>query len=128
MAFWLDSSLFSPSHPFRYPLLASLFNSLHAYPLLVVVRATWVGLACNRLLPVAQVGREIAKTRMLSCHSRDLVPWAAMILDKTFQLVTQCCFGALGLGLLLVFRFDQATFLLALAGIGLLSLPAFTYP
>ena len=39
-----------------------------------------------------------------------------MILDKTFQLVTQCCFGALGLGLLLAFRFDQATFRLALAG------------
>ena len=24
----------------------AFFNSLHAYPLLVVVRATWVGLAC----------------------------------------------------------------------------------
>ena len=74
------------------------------------------------------MGGEIAKARMLSCSSWDLVPWVGMILDKIFQLVTQCCFGALGLGLLLVFRFDQATFLLALAGIGLLSLPAFTYP
>ena len=50
-----------------------------------------------------------------------------MILDKTFQLVTQCCFGALGLALLLAFRFDQATFRLALAGIGLLSLLAFGF-
>ena len=50
-----------------------------------------------------------------------------MILDKTFQLVTQCCFGVLGPGLLLVFRFDQATFLLALAGIGLLLLLAFVF-
>ena len=117
MAFWLDSSLFSPSYPFRCPFLESLFCSQHAYPLPGVVRATWVGLACNWLLPVAQVGGEIAKARMLSSPSRDLVPWAAMILDKTFQLVTQCCFGALGLGLLLAFRFDQATFRLALAGI-----------
>ena len=119
-----------------YFLLPTLFAALswkaffcaqHAYPLPGVVRATWVGLACNWLLPVAQVGGEIAKARMLSSPSRDLIPWAAMILDKTFQLVTQCCFGALGLTLLLAFRFDQATFRLALAGIGLLSLLAFGF-
>ena len=57
-----------------------------------------MGRPCLQLAsPVAQVGGEIAKARMLS-SSPDLIPWAAMILDKTFQLVTQCCFGALGLG------------------------------
>jgi putative membrane protein len=63
--------------------------------------ATWVGLACNWLLPVAQIGGELVKARLLSRPELDAEPWSTMVLDKTFQVITQIFFTMLGLGILM---------------------------
>ena len=70
--------------------------------------ASWIGLACNWLLPVAQIGGELAKARLLAKPDEDIEPWATMVIDKTFQVLTQVCFAFLGLVLLMFHRMDKA--------------------
>lgn len=70
--------------------------------------ASWIGLACNWLLPVAQIGGEIAKARLIAKPDEDIEPWATMVIDKTFQVLTQVCFALLGLVLLMFHRMDKA--------------------
>jgi putative membrane protein len=102
----------------------AFFAYPQSYSVIKVVMASWVGLACNWLLPVAQVGGELAKARLLSTPSEDIEPWAAVVLDKTFQLITQCLFALIGVVLLLAFYFDQAALEWSLAGIVFLALLA----
>ena len=73
-----------------------------------VFYASWIGLACNWLLPVAQIGGELAKARLLAKPEEDIEPWATMVIDKTFQVLTQLCFAFLGLALLMFHRLDKA--------------------
>jgi hypothetical protein len=56
--------------------------------------ASWIGLACNWLLPVAQIGGELVKARLLAKPNKDIEPWATMVIDKTFQVLTQICFAS----------------------------------
>jgi putative membrane protein len=73
-----------------------------------VFYASWIGLACNWLLPVAQIGGELAKARLLAKPDEDIEPWATMVIDKTFQVLTQLCFALFGLLLLMFHRMDKA--------------------
>ena len=73
--------------------------------------ASWIGLACNWLLPVAQIGGELVKARLLAKPNEDIEPWATMVIDKTFQVLTQICFAPLGLVLLMFHRWDKAVFI-----------------
>ena len=64
---------------------------------------TWIGLAINWLLPVAQIGGEFAKVRWLRQRG---VPGAqagaAVIIDKTVQAFSQIVYTLIGLSLLLL--------------------------
>jgi len=62
---------------------------------------TWVGLGVNWLLPVAQVGGELLRARLL--HKRHFslgVSLASVVGDKTLQAMTQGLYTLIGLTLL----------------------------
>lgn len=67
----------------------------------VTVHLTWIGIAVNRLLPVAQVGGEVVKVRLLRKRGGDgRTATATVVADKTVQAATQAGYALVGLGLL----------------------------
>lgn len=64
--------------------------------------ATWIGQSINWLLPVAQIGGEIAKVNLLAKRKYPLTTIAATAIgDKTLQVVSQAIYTVLGIGLLI---------------------------
>jgi len=64
------------------------------------VRATWIGLAINWLLPVAQVGGEVVKARLLVRRGAATdAAVASVVVDKTLQVATQIMFTVVGVAL-----------------------------
>lgn len=72
-------------------------------PFGLILRTTWIGLAINWLLPVAQVGGEVIRARLLILH-RFPVPAAvaSVTVDQTVQLATQFAYALIGLALMAV--------------------------
>ncbi len=66
-------------------------------------RATWIGLAVNWLLPVAQIGGEIAKARLLIGAGRPAtLISASVVADQTLQVVSQILFSLAGFALIML--------------------------
>jgi putative membrane protein len=62
----------------------------------------WIGEAVNNLLPVAQVGGELARVRLAMLAGAETSRAAATVLaDVTFGALTQMLFALIGVGLLL---------------------------
>lgn len=62
----------------------------------------WIGEAVNNLLPVAQVGGELARVRLTMLAGVETSRAAATVLaDMTFGALTQMLFALIGIGLLL---------------------------
>ena len=62
----------------------------------------WIGEAVNNLLPVAQVGGELARVRLAMLAGVETSRAAATVLaDVTFGALTQMLFALIGIGLLL---------------------------
>lgn len=75
-----------------------LFTSSAAPGLVDLARASWIGLSVNWLLPVAQVGGEIVKARLIIQRGAHIaVAGASVVVDKTLQAGTQLFYGLLGL-------------------------------
>lgn len=69
-------------------------------PFSVTYYTTWIGLAVNWLLPVATVGGEVVRVRLLAKRGFALpVTAASAVADKTLQVATQVVYALLGLGL-----------------------------
>lgn len=67
----------------------------------------WVGTSINELLPVAQVGGEIVRARLLTKKGTGgPLAGATVVVDLTLGLMTQMCVAGLGLGLLLAHQTD----------------------
>lgn len=65
------------------------------------LHGTWVGFGVNWLLPVAMVGGEAAKVRLMHRRGMDAgIGAATVVVDKTVQVGTQGLFAVVGLGLL----------------------------
>ena len=65
------------------------------------VLARWIGEAINILLPVAQVGGDIVRGRVLTFYGATArLATASVVVDLTLQIVTQLIFTLIGLGLL----------------------------
>lgn len=63
---------------------------------------TWIGLSVNWLLPVAQVGGDLLRARLLSLGGANgAAAGASVVVDKTIQAVAQVAFSLLGLILLI---------------------------
>lgn len=90
--------------------------------------ATWVGLAVNWLLPVAQIGGELARARLLSARN---VPsecaLASVVGDKTLQVFSQALYTSSGLLLLVATRSEVAFGFGACLGVLLMGALAFLF-
>ncbi len=89
----------------------------------LIIYATWIGLAINWLLPVAQIGGELVKTQLLIKKGYSFSNTAASTLgDQTLQIATQALYALLGFGLFLYQWQDLKLIIAILGGIFYLSL------
>jgi putative membrane protein len=78
----------------------------------------WIGASVNALLPVAQIGGELVRARLLSrAGVAGPIAGASVVVDLTAGLLTQILFIALGITLYLGQRPAGAGWLLHLAGV-----------
>lgn len=94
-----------------------------------IVWARWIGESINYLLPVAQIGGDIVKARLLIKHGlKAAETGATVVVDLTLSALTQMLFGVLGLVLLLILIDRPAVAWGAALGIGvMLVMLAFFY-
>ena len=72
-----------------------------------ILAATWIGMSINWLLPVAQIGGEIAKGAWLARRAEPAAMMVATALsDKILQAVTQALVAVVGMALLLAVSTD----------------------
>jgi putative membrane protein len=72
--------------------------------MLALVHARWVGEAINNLLPVAQIGGELARFRLARLAGADFGDAAAAVLaDLTLGTIAQLVFAAAGIAMLVAF-------------------------
>jgi putative membrane protein len=85
--------------------------------------ALWMGRAINTLLPVASIGGEIAKARLLSLWGRGGVDASASVLvDKTVQALALVPWAIVGTSLLVYLAIDNELAVLIMLGTFLLGL------
>ena len=87
------------------------------------VWAMWIGSSVNFLLPVATIGGEFVKARVLTLRSvRGVDAAASVLLDKTVQAVSVLLWALIGITILVVVAPDEPMVAAALAGSALLML------
>ncbi len=87
------------------------------------VWAMWIGSSVNFLLPVATIGGEFVKARVLTLRSvRGVDAAASVLLDKTVQAVSVLLWALIGMTILVVVAPDEPMVTAALAGLALLML------
>ena len=85
--------------------------------------ALWMGRAINTLLPVATIGGEIAKARLLMLWGRGGIDASASVLvDKTVQALALVPWAIIGTGLLVYLAIDNELAMLIMLGTFLLGL------
>jgi putative membrane protein len=79
-----------------------LFADRTSLSIITICYGTWIGQSINWLLPVAQIGGEIAKVNLLVKKKYPLAIVAATAIgDKTLQVVSQALYTVLGISLLI---------------------------
>ena len=87
----------------------------------LTLRALWIGRAVNTLLPVATIGGEVVKARVLAVRGCDAkTASASVMVDKTVQVLAMIGWGLTGVFLLLAYAVDNNLALAALAGFAVL--------
>lgn len=76
----------------------------------LIIRGTWIGLAINWLLPVAQIGGEVVRARLLILRRFPAaVGIASVTVDQVLQLATQFAYVLLGLALFALLSREMIT-------------------
>ena len=94
-----------------------LFNGPNRPSFLPALSAIWMGRAINNLLPVATIGGEVIKARLIilsgiaGTHAS-----ASVLVDKTVQVLAVIVWGLIGVGLLLYLSIDNHLALISLFG------------
>lgn len=84
--------------------------------------AIWMGRAVNDLLPVATIGGEIVKARLLYLRGcRATSAGASVIVDKTVQVIAVILWGLAGVTCLLMLSLNDQLALVALGGFAVLA-------
>lgn len=100
-----------------------LFKKSSQPSFLTTLTAQWMGRAVNNLLPVATIGGEIIKVRLLILWGVQAADASAsMLVDKTVQVIALILWGLIGVMLLLALSLNDQLAYLALAGFMLLTL------
>lgn len=98
-----------------------LFAPAHMPTFFRAFYAQWMGRAVNTLLPVASIGGEVVKARVLVLWGTDARHAAASaVVDKTVQVVTIILWGVAGVVLLSFMALDNELAIAAAAGLALL--------
>jgi putative membrane protein len=112
-----------PSVPFCVLSWRLLFFSPHTPPFRQLLAGILIGRAINTLLPVATIGGEFAKVRLLTLWGTNGVAASASVLvDKTVQALSLVPWGMIGFILLLLINSDHAILYPVLTGYTLLAL------
>ena len=105
-----------------------LFAHEHAPSFFQAFYAQWMGRAVNTLLPVASIGGEVVKARMLILWGIDATHAAASaIVDKTVQVMTVIVWGVIGVSLLAVTALDSELVISGMIGISVLAAGGFGF-
>jgi len=93
-----------------------LFPSEQRPALPRLLQARWIGESINSLLPVAQIGGELAKARWIMHHGiPGTTAGASVVVELTITLMTQILFTLIGLALLLLQLNPDLNLILAIA-------------
>ncbi|MDA0305952.1 MAG: flippase-like domain-containing protein [Proteobacteria bacterium] len=86
-----------------------------------VFMALWIGRAINTLLPVASIGGEVVKARMLILwgHSKPEAS-ASVVVDKTIQVFGVIIWGLIGVALLVHYSVEQELIAYVITGFAVL--------
>ncbi len=100
-----------------------LFPIKRTPPFKEIFISLWIGRAINTLLPVATIGGEIAKARLLILWGRNGVDSSASVMvDKTVQALALVPWAILGTALLVYLAIDNELAMLIMLGTFLLGL------
>jgi len=114
---WLPTLLFA-SESWRL-----LFRQEAKPGFLPALSAAWMGRSVNSLLPVATIGGEIVKARLLTLWGTSGKDAAASVLvDKTVQVLAVIVWGLTGIALLFYLSLNNKLVLIALGGFAVLAL------
>jgi len=95
-----------------------LFPKQHTPEFGSVLKALWIGRAINTLLPVASIGGEIAKARLITLWGTSGVDSSASVLvDKTVQAMAVAVWAFTGTLLLIYLALDDELAIAAMLGI-----------
>lgn len=113
---------FLPHLVFAAASWALLFAPGRAPAFLQCLRAMWMGLSVDMLLPVAGLGGEVVKARILMQSSLPGTDaGASVVVDKTVQAVSLVLWGLVGIAVLVVIQADGGLVLGALIASTLLA-------
>lgn len=102
---------------------AVLFPAAERRPLPRLLRLRWLCESVNTLLPVAQVGGDLVRARLLMRERvSGSLSGASVVVDLTTAVMMQLLFALLGVGLLVAHGGDEETARGLLIGIGVFSL------
>lgn len=100
-----------------------LFLPGHKPPFRIALLAIFLGRSVNSLLPVATIGGEIVKARILILHGSSINDsTASVMVDKAAQVVAVIIWGMVGIGLLAFLSLNAELVHSALAGFAILAL------
>jgi len=95
-----------------------LFPKQHTPNFGTVLKALWIGRAINTLLPVATIGGEIAKARLVTVWgTRGIDASASVLVDKTVQAMAVAVWAFTGTLLLVYLALDNELAIAAILGI-----------
>ena len=95
-----------------------LFPKDHAPNFGTVLKALWIGRAINTLLPVATIGGEIVKARLVTVWgTRGIDASASVLVDKTVQAMAVAIWAFIGTILLVHLAIDSDLAIAAMLGI-----------
>lgn len=101
----------------------ALFEPGRAPPFMHALGGAWIGRAVNTLLPVAQLGGEIVRARLLALWGTDPVTsTASVVVDKTVQATATILWGLIGVFLLVMLSVEDGLAGPALGGLAVLGL------
>ena len=112
-----------PSMPFCVWSWRLLFIAPRTPRFIHLLAGIWIGRAINTLLPVATIGGEIAKARLITLWGTNVIDASASVLvDKTVQALCLIPWGIIGFILLFHITSDHSMALPVLSGFTLLTL------
>ena len=86
------------------------------------LRAMWIGLSIDTLLPAASIGGEVVKARLLmQAGLQGTDAGASVVVDKTVQAVSLVLWGLVGIAVLMIIQADDGLVYGALIASGLLA-------